>query len=161
MSGGGPGAHGGPVRTGQGHGRRGHAWQGQLEDLTRAQCLRLLGQSTLGRVVYTDGALPAVTPVPYVLDGSAIVFRAGADTRLAAGTDGAVVAFEADSIDPQSVTGWSVVVLGVARPVSDDATLARVAQLPLASWGEGDRHHVVRIVASGLQGRRLRPADTS
>ena len=135
--------------------------RGQLEDLTRAQCLLLLGQATVGRVVYTDGALPAVTPVPYALDGSAIVFRAGADTRLAAGTDGAVVAFEADSIDAQAVTGWSVVVVGIARPVSDDATLARVAQLPLASWGEGDRHHVVRIVASGLQGRRLRPADTS
>ena len=151
MSDGSSGAHGGPVRTSQGH----------LEDLTRAQCLRLLSQAAVGRVVYTDGALPAVTPVVYALDGSAIVFRAGTDTRLAAGTDGAVVAFEADSIDPQSQTGWSVVVVGVARPVSDDATLARVAQLPLVSWGRGDRHRVVRIVASGLRGRRLLPASTA
>ena len=143
------GAHGWPVRT-----------MGHLEDLTRGQCLRLLGSTAVGRVVYTDGALPAVAPVAYALDGSAIVFRAGADTRLAAGTDGAVVAFEVDSIDPQTVTGWSVVVVGIARVVSDDATLARVQQLLLVSWGDGERQHVVRIAASDLRGRRLVPAPT-
>ena len=37
--------------------------------LTRSQCLRLLGQGRVGRVVATARALPLVRPVVYIFDG--------------------------------------------------------------------------------------------
>jgi len=40
----------------------------ELVELDRGECLRLLGKSTVGRVVFTEGALPAAHPVTYLLD---------------------------------------------------------------------------------------------
>ena len=34
----------------------------ELGQLDRGECLRLLGKSTIGRVVFTEGALPAAHP---------------------------------------------------------------------------------------------------
>jgi hypothetical protein len=36
----------------------------ELGQLDRGECLRLLGKSTIGRVVFTEGALPAAHPAP-------------------------------------------------------------------------------------------------
>ena len=40
-----------------------------LEILDREDCLGLLASVPLGRVVFTDRALPAIQPVNFVLDG--------------------------------------------------------------------------------------------
>ena len=54
--------------------------------LSRTECLRLLASAKVGRVVYTDGALPAVTPVNFALDGTVVVFPTATGSRLARGT---------------------------------------------------------------------------
>jgi hypothetical protein len=126
-----------------------------LSALTRAECLEFLRLSKVGRIVFSSDALPAILPVNYALDGDAIVFRTGANSRLATATDGKVVAFEIDEIDESRRTGWSVVVVGVADAVLDVGSLVRVQQLNLVSWAPEPRPHFVRIVPAQITGRRL------
>jgi nitroimidazol reductase NimA-like FMN-containing flavoprotein (pyridoxamine 5'-phosphate oxidase superfamily) len=127
-----------------------------LEVLDRDECLRLLGGAVIGRVGVSSGALPRVLPVNFRLDGDRILIRTGRGTKLDAATANAVVAFEVDDIDPVDQTGWSVLVTGVAREVTDPAELAAVRAAPMARWappGHDDR--VMAISTELVDGRRI------
>lgn len=126
-----------------------------LEELDEGACYCLLASVPVGRVVATSGALPLVVPVTFVLDGRAVVFRTTSGGRLAAATRDTVVAFEADVVDASRRTGWSVVVTGVASPVTGASEALRVEQLGLAPWAPGVRDHFVRITPGLVTGRRL------
>jgi nitroimidazol reductase NimA-like FMN-containing flavoprotein (pyridoxamine 5'-phosphate oxidase superfamily) len=126
-----------------------------LEILDRQNCLRLLAAAPVGRVIYTEQALPAVQPVLYALVGDAVVFRTAEGSRLAVGTRGAVVGFEADVFDPDAMLGWSVTIVGHASVVEDDADRAILAALPLHRWTAGEPDHYVRIQAERTSGRRV------
>ncbi|MEV7179010.1 pyridoxamine 5'-phosphate oxidase family protein [Kitasatospora sp. NPDC093679] len=78
--------------------------------------LRLLATSSIGRVVYTVGALPAVLPVRYRLDddGSVLVPATAGSEFLRAVAD-ALVAFQVDEVSEADGSGWSVTVLGRAE----------------------------------------------
>lgn len=123
--------------------------------LRRLECERLLATGRIGRVVLTDRALPVAMPVGYTLDGSDIVFRTGEGNKLAAARAGMVVAFEVDDVDVDRRVGWSVLVTGVARPVTDPADIARVSALALPDWVGGGDTTFVRIVPGLLSGRRI------
>lgn len=126
-----------------------------LQPLDEKDCFALLATVDVGRVVATSGALPLVVPVNFALDGHAVVFRTTSDGTLAAATRGTVVAFEADQLDPVDRSGWSVVVTGVAEPVTGVSELLRVEQLGIAPWADGPRNHFVRISAGLVTGRLL------
>lgn len=128
--------------------------------LGRLECLRLLAQTSVGRIVYTSGSLPAVRPVTYVLDGESIVIRTTEESTLARSQ---VVAFEIDSIDRDAEAGWSVIVTGRARPVTDPAQQRRLAELSVQTWGPAAADTYVRIGCEVVTGRRvgvLRPQAT-
>jgi nitroimidazol reductase NimA-like FMN-containing flavoprotein (pyridoxamine 5'-phosphate oxidase superfamily) len=130
-----------------------------LEVLGRAECLDLLGGARLGRVGITLGALPTILPINYRLVDERIIFRTSAGTKLDAATCNAVVAFEVDEVDPLWHTGWSVVVTGLAREVTDPEELARLDGAHLAYWAPaaaGDR--VVEISTEMISGRRIVPS---
>ncbi|WP_338678246.1 pyridoxamine 5'-phosphate oxidase family protein [Streptomyces sp. SCSIO 30461] len=104
----------------------------RITHIDRAEALRLLGTVSLGRIVFTERALPAVRPVNHLMDGEDIIVQlheGAALTSIVAPTDetGVVVAYEADVIDPDTHLGWSVVVTGYAHRVTDDGELARYA----------------------------------
>lgn len=126
--------------------------------LEREECLRLLGRATLGRVGLTTGALPAVLPVNFWFDGDQILIRTSAGTKLQAATHDSVVAFEIDEIDPVAHTGWSVMVQGMARHVTDAGELERIRTLPLARWAPGGTgENIVAIRPEIVTGRRIHP----
>jgi uncharacterized protein len=125
----------------------------RLGVLDPAKCFRLLSTQTVGRVVYTDGALPAVAPVNYALDGHRIIFRTSPLSRLALGVVDQVVAFEVDSLDAEVRTGWSVVVTGIARALIDSGELTRAAALQLSPWAGGERALFVCITPGVVTGR--------
>lgn len=126
--------------------------------LEREECLRLLGRATLGRVGLTTGALPAVLPVNFWFDGDQILIRTSAGTKLQAATRDSVVAFEIDEIDPVAHTGWSVMVQGMARHVTDAGELERIRALPLARWAPGGTgENIVAIRPEIVTGRRIHP----
>jgi uncharacterized protein len=128
-----------------------------LEVLGGDECLRLLGTATLGRIGVSSDALPTVLPVNFRFDGERILFRTGVGTKLDAATNNAVVAFEVDEIDPVAHTGWSVVVRGVARELTDPNDLAEVERPPLPRWPPGPDHRVVAIQPEIVSGRRIVP----
>lgn len=119
-------------------------------DLDPVEALRLLGSVGLGRIVFTRQALPTVRPVNHVLDDGDIVIRTHEGAALTAharqgGGQGVVVAYEADALDPDTQLGWSVVVTGYARLVTDPADLARIRTL-LVPWAPQEgADHAVRI----------------
>ncbi|MGQ0434088.1 MAG: pyridoxamine 5'-phosphate oxidase family protein [Microthrixaceae bacterium] len=128
--------------------------------LDEAECLRLLAGATLGRIGVTSGALPAVLPVNFWFDGTQILFRTGPGTKLAAATQEAVVAFEVDEMDPLWHTGWSVMVTGVARHITDPAKVARLATMPIARWAPRGGGQIVSITPELISGRRIEAGVT-
>jgi nitroimidazol reductase NimA-like FMN-containing flavoprotein (pyridoxamine 5'-phosphate oxidase superfamily) len=128
-----------------------------LEVLSRDECLRLLGTATLGRVAVSTAALPTILPVNFRLDGQQVLIRTGRGTGLDAATHNAVVAFEVDDVEPVWQTGWSVVVTGVARELTQPGELADAGPHPLVRWAPGDDHRLVAISTDVVSGRRILP----
>ena len=126
-----------------------------LKQLTRDECLQLVASAPVGRIIYTRQALPAVELVNFAVDNGDIIIRTDHSGKLAAATRGAVVAFEADSLDAECRTGWSVTIIGQSCEVIDPDDIGRLARIGLNSWAPGDRQHFIRISPGILNGRRL------
>jgi Predicted flavin-nucleotide-binding protein len=126
-----------------------------LEILDRSQCLGLLASVPVGRVVFTDRALPAIQPVNFALDREDVIIRTPIGSKLGMAMRGAIVAFEADSFDSSYHTGWSVTLVGQARLVDDSDEIAHLSLLPLRPWAPGPYDRFVRISGRDLAGRRI------
>jgi nitroimidazol reductase NimA-like FMN-containing flavoprotein (pyridoxamine 5'-phosphate oxidase superfamily) len=126
-----------------------------LEVLEREACLRLLDSVTLGRIGVSSGALPCVLPVNFRLVDDQVVFRTGIGTKLDAATQHAVVAFEVDQMDPITHEGWSVMVTGVAREVTDPRELDRLASERIPRWAPTGDGRVVAVSTDLVTGRRI------
>jgi uncharacterized protein len=129
-----------------------------LEELGRAECLRLIGEGAIGRVAFDDGEGPTVIPVNYAVDGDSVIFRTSVSGRLNRSLLTSVVggevraAFQVDRFDESTHEGWSVLVRGGAHHLSD----AETAKVPrVDSWPGGDREAWFRLAAANVSGRRL------
>jgi Pyridoxamine 5'-phosphate oxidase len=140
--------------------------QRRLAELLPQECMSLLGSVSLGRIVFTARALPAIRPVCHLVDGDYVIIRTDHDAAIISelrADASAVVAYEADTIDMAEHLGWSVIVVGVARRVidPDEAAIYRRA---LRSWVSGAKYQVIAIHADMVTGFRLvadRAADVS
>jgi hypothetical protein len=129
-----------------------------FRDLGREECLGRLREGSLGRLGVTVGALPLVLPVHYCLDPAipAVVIRSMPGSKLDAATREAVVAFEIDDYDPDLGRGWSVVVQGRSRAVSEPETIARLRRLPLPMVaGDGSDDRFITVDLDIVSGREL------
>jgi uncharacterized protein len=125
-----------------------------LRILTEDECRHLLGTVPLGRVVFTDRALPAIQPVSFALSDGEVIILTAAGSKLAEATRNAIVAFETDDFDPEIAEGWSVVVIGHARVV-ENGDQDRLRDLPLKPWTPGEPTHYIAITPELISGRRL------
>lgn len=128
----------------------------ELEVLERFQCLELLQTVRMGRLVFTEEALPAVHPVNFRIWRGDVVIRVAGGWKLTAATRNLVVAFQADELDPDLRRGWTVTVVGHARRITDVDELVELSGTFLQPWVEGQRDHFVRIRTEKVTGRRLR-----
>ncbi|MFH8798816.1 pyridoxamine 5'-phosphate oxidase family protein [Streptomyces sp. NPDC017936] len=127
-----------------------------FRELGRQECLRLMAEVPVGRVVHTRRALPAVLPVNFALDDDgAVLLRTSAASELVRAIDGAVVAFETDDVDAARHSGWSVVVTGPASVVTDPAEHERLARTGPVSWVPATHEVFVRIEPELVTGRQL------
>ncbi len=132
----------------------------ELVQLPEAECLRLLGTRSVGRLGFLGReGHPLVLPVNYVLDGNAVLIRSGPGAKLAAAEREAPVCLEVDDIDELSRSGWSVLITGTAERLrwahgGKRAAARRGARAPVP-WAAGPREHVIRITATKISGRRL------
>ena len=114
-----------------------------LTHLDRDEALKLLGSVSLGRIVFTDQALPAIRPVNHILDGGDVIIRSHTGAALNSSIN-TVVAYEADAIDPDTHIGWSVIITGIARKVTDPVAVARYERI-LRPWVDQHMDQVLRI----------------
>lgn len=122
--------------------------------LSRRECIAYLRGHSVGRVVFTERALPAVMPVSYAVLGETLVTSTAPGSRLAAAARGGVLAFEVDQLDPRTRTGWSVVVTAIPEPVVDPVDRARVKSV-LHSWAPGSHDLLLRLPLTVVTGRRI------
>ena len=129
----------------------------QAIDLTEGECLTLLRSTSVGRIVFTSHAMPAIRPVNHLVDARSIIIRThlgAAIVSRTAGASGVVVSYEADDLDPVRHTGWSVIVTGLARLVTDPESIERYSA-QLEPWIAGEMDYVVSIDPRFISGIRL------
>jgi hypothetical protein len=98
------------------------------ESLDDAECRRLLATVAFGRLVFTQDALPAVQVVRFCLRGDQILLPVRAGHVLSRAVPGAVVAFEADCVDPLASTGWTITAVGHAHLLTEPHDVAAAEQ---------------------------------
>ncbi len=132
----------------------------KLVELSRPECLELLAAGEFGRVVISAGAsqVPLIRPVNYGFEESSqsIVFRTLEGSKFHSLGRSALACFEVDGYDPESGTGWSVIVIGTTERITRPADVDRVDRLDVRAWHGGERPaHWMRIRARTVSGRRL------
>ncbi|MFF8866796.1 helix-turn-helix domain-containing protein [Streptomyces sp. NPDC015139] len=144
---------GGALDTPPGSGRA--AREPRLTELSATECQALLGSHGVGRLAVPTGSGPEILPVNYSVVDGAIVFRTAAGSP-AAPADGRRVAFEVDRIDDAFSQGWSVLVRGVARTVTDPERRRHYAERAHSRpWVGGVREVWIRIEPDVVSGRRI------
>lgn len=111
-----------------------------LEVLDEPECRRLLGTVRVGRLGFTDGALPAILPVGFAVDGDSVRIPVHEGIRVLDALRSAVVAFAVDAYDVVDRTGWSVTVVGPSRvlPGAEPAGTVIVVRMGLfRGWRSG------------------------
>jgi nitroimidazol reductase NimA-like FMN-containing flavoprotein (pyridoxamine 5'-phosphate oxidase superfamily) len=130
-----------------------------LEILHLGDCFLRLESVPVGRIGFVSGGEVVILPVSFLVDGQDVVFRTGTGSKLSALEVGHYVGFEADSYDPATGTGWSVVVNGLAEIVDSGTEAARLDTLGLPSWGGGEAGRTwVRIRPTSITGRSIASA---
>jgi len=129
-----------------------------LEVLGRDDCLALLRTVPVGRIGLSMHALPVVLPVNFVVDDDhdRLVLRTAEGAKLRAALMGAVVAFEADLINPMNHTGWSVLVRGSSSVLIDRDEIDAARRLPLRPWANEATDFWVTVSTDLVSGRRVR-----
>src|SRR5215212_11451785 len=96
----------------------------RLRELDEEECRTLLGTAVIGRIAFTDGALPAIQPVHFTLLAGHVYIPTRPGSKVAAATANSVVAFEADAFDAETRLGWSVTTVGPSRVVTHPDDIA-------------------------------------
>jgi hypothetical protein len=128
-------------------------------ELTRAECLQLLGKEAVSRVVSTSEAMPAAEPVDYILDSGEVIFHVPRDGPLAEATRHAVVGFQADDIDPTTHISCSVLGVGQTYEVTNPSRYATLATRTPA-WGPDSTTRTIALPLQRLTGHQIRRAVT-
>jgi hypothetical protein len=128
-----------------------------VEELDDRDCRSLLRTARIGRVGYTRDALPAIAPVTFCLHADHVVIPSRSRSHLLPGTNGAVVAFQVDSLDPDTCAGWTVTVVGPSRSVTDPTGIAALDRLPWARPARWPDRCYISIAIGLVAGWRAGP----
>lgn len=124
--------------------------------LTKEECLTALASVPVGRVAISSAALPSIVPVNFKLIGDSVYFGAMSGSLIAAATQSAVVAFQADSYDPVLKSGWTVMGVGNAVWVIEESEFESVKDELPEPWALGHvPDEIVRIDLIRLTGHKV------
>jgi len=126
----------------------------EVEILSDDECWALLTGAVIGRLAYAEGDDVEIYPVNFMVHDRTVFFRTAPGSKLEAIGSRPNVAFEVDEHGPIWV--WSVIVRGRAERMAWDDEIETSGVLDLASWSPEEKNNFVRIVPSGISGRRFR-----
>ena len=131
-----------------------------FDELDEPACRQLLGSVPIGRLGFTEAALPRILPVHFTVRGDDVVIGSLNGTKVRSAIRGDVVAFEADSYDPVTHEGWCVNVVGVSRLLTDADDVAALDALGFSPWRPHQDRHYFAVRMDAVGGRTLaRSAD--
>ena len=133
-----------------------------LERLGEAECMGLLADGGMGRLVFNSRYGLTALPVMYKIHGRSIVLGTWDpvfDEDLRTGIEYAdyQVAVEADQIDQQAHQGWIVLARGAAHHLDTEAERAPFLNAGLEPWVEEVPAHFIQVSPTSIFGIRVRP----
>jgi transcriptional regulator with XRE-family HTH domain len=144
-------------------GQRGAAKNAVLEKLTTQESKAHVAPGGVGLFLFDDPSRgPVAFPVNYKMEGDDVVFRTtdGSGGPVAflrqAPASGRKVAFDVDHLDDALAEGWSVLLSGSARIITDKDELDRAKALGIEPWAGPDLDVYVRLTPDEITGRRIR-----
>jgi hypothetical protein len=129
-----------------------------LQVLDDIDCRRLLAGQGVGRLGFSDGALPAIVPVSYVLRGDDVLIPADQRSPVVAAVRRAVVVFEVGDLDPASRSGWSVSAVGPSRVITDPRDIAAIDAGGLPTGPPAPSRCYISVRPGLLRGWRMAPS---
>ena len=130
--------------------------QTRVQELSKKESIELLQlHSYVGRIGFVVDGQPLILPVNYLAEDNSIVFCTEPGTKLSVLSGGAPVVFEVDDSRPLYHAGWSVIVKGTAREITDEDKLDELRRGPLHSWATRSTEHWVRVSIDEVTGRRI------
>jgi hypothetical protein len=126
-----------------------------IETMSDVACIAHLAGGGVGRIVFNSASGPVALPVNYRFVDGQVAFRTQANTAAVFG-EGKTASFEVDHIDETMSEGWSVLVTGRAREVTDPALLERFSRAGIEPWAGGEREAFVCVDATEVSGRCIR-----
>lgn len=132
-----------------------------FEALDEEECRALIRTAPLGRLAFTEAALPTILPVHFHLRDEEVVIASLSGSKVSSARRGDIVAFEVDGYDTATREGWTANVVGPSRLITDHADVAALDLLDFAPWTRDQDRHYIAVQIGLLRGRRLtrRPAS--
>jgi len=118
-------------------------------------CQQLLARVDVGRIAFTDRALPQIEPVRFMWDHGRIVVTTGLGSRVARGCRHAVVAFETGAYDASHERAWSVTTIGRSLLLTDPAETAQLETLGMTPLQVTSGRCYIGITVGTLRGHWL------
>jgi nitroimidazol reductase NimA-like FMN-containing flavoprotein (pyridoxamine 5'-phosphate oxidase superfamily) len=122
-----------------------------LVDLSTEECWQLLTSRPVGRLAWSGPHGPTVIPVNFAVDGRNVLIRTKAYSEVARECDDSIVAFQADSFDADTRSGWSVLLRGRAHFEYQSAASTSDPD----TWVDGPRSLRLRVEVLEVTGRRI------
>jgi nitroimidazol reductase NimA-like FMN-containing flavoprotein (pyridoxamine 5'-phosphate oxidase superfamily) len=132
-----------------------------LERLSDAECMELLANGGVGRLVYNSRYGPAALPVVYKIDAGSVVLGTwdpvlfDEDLRTGIAHAEYQVAVEADQLDLEAREGWFVLIRGAAHHLDTEAERAPLIDAGLEPWIEEVPAHFIRVNPTSTWGNRV------
>jgi hypothetical protein len=132
-----------------------------MERLGEAECMELLTDGAVGRLVFNSRYGLTALPVVMMIDGGSLVLGTWDpvfDEDLRTGIEHAdyQVAVEADLVNVEEREGWVVLVRGAAHHLDTEAERAPYIDAGLVPWLEGVAAHLIRVEPITIFGVRAR-----
>jgi len=123
--------------------------------LGRAACWALISPGGIGRLVFDSERGPTALPVSYRARPRDLVFATVAGTHLDHLDGQDPVGLEVDHLDDAIGEGWSVLVTGRVRRVTEPDEAAELGRMADTRWTGGDGAHLLVLDPTEVTGRRV------
>lgn len=127
-----------------------------LVTLDADECWELLASVPVARVGIHVGERIDVLPVNHTVIDRRVAWLSGAGTKLGAAAAEESIVLEADAVDETGRRGWSVVVHGTARIVTDEDRKQQLFDAEVTPWVAPDQRTIwVEVADATITGRRV------